>query len=63
MKVKVPNDLCCEEMYQWMRDQFRATEGPYLYRYKEWLALTNRPFRTYDFEREEDATLFILRWL
>ena len=57
MKVKVPNDLCCEEMYQWMRDTYGYG------RYSEWIALTNRPFRTYDFEREEDATLFILRWL
>ena len=57
MKVKVPNDLCCEEMYQWMRDTYGYG------RYSEWIALTNRPFRTYDFKYDEDATLFILRWI
>lgn len=59
MKVKVPNDLCCEEMYQWMRDTYGIGTG----RYTEWIAIVNRPFRTYDFRDEQDAMLFMLRWL
>lgn len=58
IQIQIPNDSCVPEIDTWLV----ANVG--YGNFKEWFGvLVARPYRTFEFAREEDATMFALKFL
>lgn len=62
IKVKIPNERLWEIAQTGEDIDYWLETNVGLGNWKEWFGLTNLPYRSFSFKREEDATMFLLRW-
>jgi hypothetical protein len=56
VKVRIPKEKCPPNLTQQMIELFGYGT------WKEWMGFIEHPDYVFEFDREEDAMIFILRW-